>query len=155
MTPCPVPFCCVQCQSIATNQLCNMLCCKCLGSWGPTSPRPTNQPPTNYHHPPPSTTIPSTSHHHRGVQIGFLELKSNLKSRGQKLCQIKSCSSLVRSSNQIIKSNSLNTPMAFQQSNQISNQIKGSKIVSNQIMNKSNHAHIWSNHQIKPSNQTV
>ena len=44
---------------------------------------------------------------------------------------------------------------AFQKSNQISNQIKRSKIMSNQIMIKSNHARFWSNHQIKSSNQIV
>ena len=53
----------------------------------------------------------------RGGQIGFLKIKSNLKSnQGVKNYvksnhdQIKPCSFLVKSSNQIIKSNSLNTP---------------------------------------------
>ena len=52
-----------------------------------------------------------------GVQIGFLAVKSNLKSnRGvgnyvkSNHDQIKSCLNLVKSSNQIIKSNSLDTP---------------------------------------------
>ena len=52
-----------------------------------------------------------------GVQISFLEIKSNLKSNQgvtnyvkSNHHQVKSCSYLVKSSNQIIKSNCLNTP---------------------------------------------
>ena len=97
----------------------------------------------------------------RGVQIGFLAIKSNLKSNQEvknyvksNYDQIKSCSFLFKSSNQIIKSNSLNTPMGVQIgfleiksnlksnqgfgkfSNQTSNQITVPKNLSNQTTNQ-------------------
>ena len=84
----------------------------------------------------------------RGVQIGFLEIKSNLKSnQGVKNYvksnhdQIKSCSFLVKSSNQIIKSNSLNTPMGVQIGFlAIKSNLKSNQGVENYV--KSNHDQI-------------
>ena len=93
-----------------------------------------------------------------GVQIGFLAVKSNLKSnQGVKIYvksnhdQIKSCLFLVKSSNQIIKSKSLNTPMGVQISFLA---IKSNQGVENYV--KSNHDQIKSClYLVKSSNQII
>ena len=85
-----------------------------------------------------------------GVQMSFLAIKSNLKSNPgvenyvkSYHDQIKSCSFLVKSSNQIIKSNSLNTPMGVHIGVlAIKSNLKSNQGVRNYV--KSNHDQIKS-----------